>query len=244
MKVTVLLTSYNAGKYLPRAIESVKEQTYTNWELVILDDGSTDPLALATLDAAEQDGFSVIRFSPTPEEREATARYATNINYGINVTDGDAISYLAGDDYYFPTRLERMVQKLLEGHDCVYGPQLLLGEGGNVLGLRPTNGRLDDAWCLVDMNSVVHTRAAIMKAGGWNDNRCHWTDADGQAWRRMHEVGYTFMPVDGEEPTDAKHYRATSVTHNILANREPWFEDDAAQVITAPDWLVGVLREG
>lgn len=241
MKVTVLLTVYNSGMYLQRAIESVLEQTYTDWELLILDDGSTDPAVHQILDSIEETGrATVCRFDPTPDERQATARYATNINHGASITDGHLLSYLAGDDYYMPTRLERMVAKIQEGYHVVYGPQLLLNEYGQKLGLRQAIGRLDDAFHRVDYNSVVHTRESFEKAGGWDDDPVFWTDADGEFWNRLCRAGYRFVPVDGsDDPTDAKHYRDTSVTMNVLAGRDPWHcEQTGRPVTTAPEWLV------
>lgn len=241
MKVSVLLTVFNCGNLLPRAIDSVLEQTYTDWDLTILDDGSTDPLVDECLAAIEgHEKVQIHRFTPTVDERRATVRYATNINFGATVSNGEVLSYLAGDDYYMPTRFERMIAKIKEGHHVVYGPQLLLNEYGVKLGLREAIGRLDDAFHRVDLNSVMHTRESFEKAGGWDDNPDFWTDADGEFWNRLCRAGYRFIPVEGSgDPTDAKHYRDTSVTMNMLAGRDPWHSTDTGRVVTdAPEWLV------
>lgn len=220
MKVTVLLTSYNAGKFLRGAIQSVEEQTYTDWELVVLDDGSTDPAVPPILDDANLVGHQVHRFWPTVEERRAAVRYAVNINWGVQRSAGDVVTYLCGDDYYLPDRLERMTAKLAEGHDVVYGGQILLNEYGR-MGCRATRGVLDDAYYQVDLNSVAHTRESFLRAGGFPIDPSMYRDADAHFWRRLTDAGYVFHPVDGG-PTDAKRYRAEGVDARVVAGLEPW----------------------
>ena len=82
--VDCLLVTYQLGEFLSRAIQSVEEQDYPDWHLTILDDGSTDPESQTVLAEAELAGHTVYRFWPSWEEREATVRYAANINFGVS----------------------------------------------------------------------------------------------------------------------------------------------------------------
>ena len=221
MTVTVVLTVYNAGAYLPEAIGSVLAQTYPDLELWIMEDGSTDPLVDATLSEIRDRRVTILRHDPTPEARAATTRYATLINRAVLHSTGELITYLCGDDYYAPDRLERMVAKIEQGHDVVYGAQVLLNEHGRLAGIRQTDGVLDDAYHRVDHNSVMHTRAAFDKAGGWDDSPEHWRHADAVFWRRLTDAGYQFVPVDGG-PTDAKRYHPESVDQRMIRGEAPW----------------------
>lgn len=221
MTVTVVLTVYNAGQYLPKAIESVLRQTYTDFELWVMDDGSTDPLVAHTLASIHDPRVAVVTHSPTAEERAATTRYATLINIAVAASDGELITYLCGDDYYADDRLERMVAEIENGHDVVYGSQVLLNQYGQMFGIRPTEGVLDDAYHRVDHNSVMHTRTAFEKAGGWDDSPEHWRQADAIFWRRLTAAGYQFHPVGGG-PTDAKHYRPDGVDQCAIRGEDPW----------------------
>lgn len=220
--VTVLMTVFNAGKYLPAAIKSVLEQTYQDWELLIMNDGSTDPLVWGALQETADlcdDRITIEYFAPSRDERRASCRYATLINWGIDRTLGDYITYLCGDDFYFPDRFERMVAKMSEPDvSVVYGSQEMRGE---TTGLRSTQGVLDNAFHRVDLNSVMHTREAFELAGGWDDDPGLWRDADGHFWNRLCDAGFRFHPVDGG-PTDCKTYRATGVDQLVIAGKEPW----------------------
>jgi spore maturation protein CgeD len=230
MTVTVLLTSYNAGTLLGRAIKSVMEQTFRDFELLILDDGSTDQGTRKILDWFEEAGpleirSGVSRFSPTPAERAATVRYATLLNWGAEHSAGDYLTFLCGDDHFMPDRLERMVAKIEEGHDVVYGPQLMLDESGREWGTRPVLGTLDEAYHKVDLNSVMVTRDAFDAVGGFPDRPATpqlWREADAHFWRRLTDAGYRFVPVAGDEPTDCKTYREQSVDARVIRGETPW----------------------
>lgn len=221
MTVSVLLTSYNAGSLLECAIDSVLDQTYRDFELLILDDGSTDPTTVRNL----QRGLRLEVFEPTPEDRAQTVRYATLLNWGAAHTTGKYLTFLCGDDYFMPDRLARMVAKIEENHDVVYGPQLMLDESGRELGTRPVLGTLDDAYHVVDLNSVMVTRDAFDAVGGFPDRPATpqlWREADAHFWRRLTDAGYRFVPVDGDEPTDVKVYRSDSVDARVIRGETPW----------------------
>lgn len=221
MTVDVMLTIYNAAEFLQRAIDSVLEQTYTDWRLLAMDDGSTDPEVARILDAITDERVTVERFHPTVEERRASCRYATLLNWAFERTDGAQISYLCGDDYYMPDRLERMLNAMGEGIDVVYGSQLCVDKDDNTLSVRETLGVLSDAVQRVDHNSVLHTRESFQKAGGWPDDPSIWTEADARFWTRLHKAGYDFYPVPGG-PTDCKTYHPGCVGDMVPFGREPW----------------------
>src|ERR1035441_5091182 len=221
--VTVLLTSYNRPQYLSRAIQSVLAQTFTDWELMILDDGSPDPGIGTILHNVAKWGDSRItvqRFVTTDAERAATCRYATLINWGAAHTTGKYITYLCDDDWYLPDRLERMVAVLETGVDVVYGAQEMW-EDGVIFHTRGADAVLTNANARVDQNSVMHTRSAFEAVGGWDDREMVWRFADAFFWDRLTDAGYLFRPVpDG--PTDAKLYHDDCVDRRIRRGEAPW----------------------
>jgi glycosyltransferase involved in cell wall biosynthesis len=234
MTVSVLLAAYEAADYLQDAVDSVFAQTYQDWELVAVDDNSADPRVMQILDAAGRDPrVFVVHLGTTEDERRQSVRYATIFNLCAEIAEG-ALTFLCGDDFYYPDRLERMVAKLAEGNDVVYGAQRLVpmpGEyGERVLhgteAIRHCQGVLTDAYHKVDLNSVMVTHTAFDMAGGFPDRPPTpqmWREADALFWRRLTFTGYVFFPVDDpERPTDAKRYRNDSVDARVIRGETPW----------------------
>src|ERR1035438_6349023 len=92
-RVTVLLTVYRAAAFLRAAIQSVVDQTFTDFELLIMDDGSEDWTVSQILSESTYDRrVRVEYFTPTMLERFASVRYATNINWGAEHTTGEYIT--------------------------------------------------------------------------------------------------------------------------------------------------------
>lgn len=111
--VSILMPLYNSEAFVGQAIESALAQTYANWELLIVDDGSLDNSRAA----AESYHDERIRIFHQANGGEAAAR-----NTGLNHIRGEIISFLDADDLYLPDHLERTVS-YLRGHpdrDGVY----------------------------------------------------------------------------------------------------------------------------
>lgn len=226
-QVSVILISYNAGQYLPQAVDSVLNQTFEDWELLLMDDGSTQESVLYELAVLEEGGderVHVTRLNPSEEGRRASCRYASLINLAAQSARGEYVTYLAGDDWFMPTRLERMVLELgqFPPREVVYGSQHLYNEGIDFpFATRWAYGRLENAFELVDLNSVMHTMESFRKVGGWPDSPDIWRNADAHMWNRLTGAGYAFWPVPGE-PTDCKRYREQSVDARVIRGETPW----------------------
>jgi len=104
--VSVILPTFNRSHLLPRAVQSVVDQTITNWELIIVDDGSTDETASV-----------VERYRPVLGNRLVYLRSATgqpagasaSRNRGIDRARGSFLAFLDSDDEFLPTKLERQL---------------------------------------------------------------------------------------------------------------------------------------
>lgn len=92
MKISVIVPVYNAEKFLNKCIESVEKQTYNNWELLLIDDGSSDKSAEIMKAACERD-------SRIKEFHQMNAGPGITRNRGINLATGDYIVFLDADDY-------------------------------------------------------------------------------------------------------------------------------------------------
>ena len=108
--VSIIVPVYNTGKYIKQCVESVLKQSYTNWELILLNDGSTDDSAQICEGYAKCD--SRIRVIHKKNTGVSDTR-----NRGVEIAGGNHIIFLDSDDYWCDrTFLEKMV-KLSERYD-------------------------------------------------------------------------------------------------------------------------------
>lgn len=109
MKVSVIIPAYNCGLYLPGAIASVFSQTYANYELIIVNDGSTDDTAeiLAIYQSkgqAEKENSVLVQVIYQSNQGVAAAR-----NRGLKAATGELIAFLDADDSFWPEKLTQQV---------------------------------------------------------------------------------------------------------------------------------------
>ena len=103
--VSVLLTTYNRSSYLVHAIESIKNQTLSDWELIIVDDGSSDD----TFEVASKYAKSDKRIQAVTQNNSGLA---TALNTGLALAKGQYVTRQDDDDLCHPYRLECMVSHL------------------------------------------------------------------------------------------------------------------------------------
>lgn len=100
---SIVIPTYNRAGMIGTAIESVLSQTYANWELIVVDDGSTDN----TKEIVESYQDKRIRYFWKENEERSIAR-----NFGIEKAKGTYISFLDDDDYFLPEFLEEFNKKI------------------------------------------------------------------------------------------------------------------------------------
>ena len=101
--VSVIMPAYNAEKYIGEAIASVRAQTYENWELLILDDGSADRTAEIAQAYAQQDARIQVLRNP---QNMGVARTR---NRGFDLAQGEWIALLDSDDRWRAQKLEKQL---------------------------------------------------------------------------------------------------------------------------------------
>lgn len=111
--VSIIMPSYNTGKYIEDSIRSVLAQTYENWELIIVDDCSTD------------DTHSIVAAFADPRirflEKEFNSGAAESRNWGLREAKGKWIAFLDSDDTWHPEKLERQIRFMEEtGYKFTY----------------------------------------------------------------------------------------------------------------------------
>lgn len=135
--VSIIVSFYNCEQYITSAVESVLEQTFGDFECIIIDDASSDGSQKILEKLAEKD--TRIQYIRNPINKGK----AYNCNLWISLAKGKYIALMDGDDIALPKRLEKQVS-FLEHHsdiDIVGTNQTLIDEDGAVIGevIKPTS---------------------------------------------------------------------------------------------------------
>jgi len=187
-KVSVLISVYNGERFIEQALKSIYNQTYQNFEVVIVDDGSTDKTADILFNMKDSRTF-IYRNS---ENRGLTK----SLNTGLKLCRGEYIARMDADDVSYPQRFEKQVRFLDENPDCT-----ALGcwcnridSNGQIHGAydgRPTKPE-DIKRQLLIGNCIAHPtamvrRVSLVEVGGYNEKYAYAQDHD--LWLRLSKRG-------------------------------------------------------
>lgn len=131
--ISVIIPTYNRGKYIAQAIDSVLKQDYRPLEVIIVDDGSTD----ATREIVESYG-SCIRYFYKDNAGSASAR-----NFGVDKASGKFLAWLDSDDYYLPGKLTAQMNYLLQHPEC----ELVFTQTEDFFDSQETQKKMDSFRC-------------------------------------------------------------------------------------------------
>lgn len=115
--VSVVVPVYNAARFISDTVLSVKSQTYTNWEIILVDDGSTDNSVevMNNLAAEINKGTDRVHVITAPNKLKA----AGSRNLGVKNANGRYIAFLDADDLWFSDKLEKQLALMTE-KDCAF----------------------------------------------------------------------------------------------------------------------------
>ncbi|MFY9233687.1 MAG: glycosyltransferase [Fimbriimonadaceae bacterium] len=206
--VSILLTCYNHLAYLPACVQGIKGQTYTDYEIIAIDDGSTD----GTREWLDKNlSEARVIFNATNK-----GTYAT-LNVGLREAKGEYVAILNDDDLWAPEKLAKQIA-LFASHPSLglvhTDGHFIDGEGnrmeGSPLGFEfPRTETGDVLLSLLYQNKIIASGALVRKAcfdelGGFNES--YFGSGDWEMWLRIaekYEIGYvdeplTFYRVHGE----------------------------------------------
>lgn len=124
--VSVVMPAYNAEKYLEAAVNSVLNQTYWNWELILIDDGSSDNTINIAKKLVKKDNRIKLIFNPENLGVSATR------NKGINLAQGNWIAFLDSDDIWKDSKIEKQISFAKEKNvDFIFSGVCYIAENGS-----------------------------------------------------------------------------------------------------------------
>jgi glycosyltransferase involved in cell wall biosynthesis len=191
-RVSVIIPIYNGAATIERALKSVFEQTFTDFEIVVVDDGSTDetPSVLAKFG----DRIRMIR--------QGNRGFPGARNAGVAASRGDLIALIDHDDQWLPRKLELTVAALDTdpGAALVYSDLIVVNEAGEESRISPIGSDTAHAPTMDEMlsriwpimpSTVVMRRAAFEGAGGFGES----LHEDLDFWLLMREQGdFIYLP--------------------------------------------------
>jgi glycosyltransferase involved in cell wall biosynthesis len=205
--VTVLMPVYNGAIYLKEAIDSILVQTYSDFELLIIDDGSTDETP-AILKSYKDERVRVIS--------QSNAGVSAALNRGLNEAKGQYIARADGDDICRLDRLEKQVQFLITHPDYVLvgSDADYMDKNGEFVFLYQNIGHSNEEiqqrymeHCPFIHSSVIYIKSLVKELGGYDTNAYLFEDYF--LWIRLIKLGKV---ANLEEPLMKIRFNPESVT--------------------------------
>jgi hypothetical protein len=189
-RISVVIPAFNAQRYLAEAVESVLQQSYSNFECLVIDDGSTDRTREILAELALRDG----RVKPIRIEHSGIVKA---LNVGVEAAQGELIARMDADDVCMPERFARQVEYLDQHPECVaVGSAVMLVDpfGSDLweIQVHAEHDQIDasllkgDGWALFHPSAVLR-RQAILDVGGYR--RAYQWAEDMDLFLRLSEIG-------------------------------------------------------
>jgi glycosyltransferase involved in cell wall biosynthesis len=234
MLISVIIPTYNSERFVTEAIDSVLAQTFKDFEILVIDDGSTD----------ETESLMRRYDAPVRYIRQENGGVAVARNRGIEESRGKYIAFLDADDTWFPEKLERQLRSLeaSAGHRACYSAFLVVDADLKELGISRSarfglaiedlllRGNVIGSIC-----TVLCERSLFETAGGFDPDLSQCADWD--MWVRLAELT-EFIYLD--EPLVTYRQHDANMSHNA-----PLLERDSILVLEkgfAMRGLPGLLR--
>jgi glycosyltransferase involved in cell wall biosynthesis len=184
-KVSIIIPAYNQGHYLSKALQSTLDQSYSDFEVVVVDDGSTDDTKAVT------QVFSDERIQYLYQENQGLSAAR---NTGVQNTSGEFLTYLDSDDMFVTEKLQLMVDAL-EAHPeygFVAGQAIIIDENDGQQGQifdRPAPENPEELllWNPFHVSGVMLRRSWQERAGLFDENLRAYEDWD--MWLRLGRLG-------------------------------------------------------
>ena len=235
--VSVILPLYNYGKFLSEAVKSVKAQTFEDWEIIVVDDASTDDSAAVAEKLAKDMGgrMRVIR-------NEKNRGVSCSRNTAVRAAGGEFIAFLDPDDAWAPTKLQKQIDLLASRRDVALvhtgvdilcdadTAQMLAHSGGSASSpafwdewfnghMREHGGEGKAAYfsllkeaCPICLSSVMMRRDAFDRAEGFNEDLGYQVED----WLLWLKTSLLFACAFIEERLTSYRVHAQSYTCRVL----------------------------
>jgi len=178
--ITVLMTTYNCSRYIQASINSILNQSYGNFELLIIDDGSEDN-SEAIIRSLNSEKIRYIRL-------KHVGRSAA-LNYGLKEAKFEWVALMDADDIAVPNRLEKEVKLINKSSKDIIFSDSVYFKNRKIQFLNKINTEKEDLKKKIELrghicnSSVLYNRNFIIENGGYNENLDYFVDYE--LWVRL-----------------------------------------------------------
>lgn len=185
-KISIVLPTYNGSLFLRKSLNSCLSQTYQNWELIIVNDCSTDETLKIANEYAQKDKRICIISNETNKKLPAS------LNIGFGVATGDYLTWTSDDNYYVPNALEKMsdILNAKSEIDFVYADKHIIDGKDKILSSVSSN-EISDLYrgCCIGA-CFLYRREILNRFGGYDINL--FCAEDYEYWMRLWCGGVKF----------------------------------------------------
>lgn len=195
--ISIVVPSFNHGKYLQTALNSVISQTFENWEIIIVDNQSTDN-TMEYLNELDEPRIRKVQI-------QNNGSIAMSRNRGVDLSRGEWIAFLDSDDWWAPDKLLEVCKTITPMTDLIYHNMFIEGESKLYPNLKLIKGRQLSSPIFLDLllngnpivtSSTVIRKKILVQIGGMNERIEMKGLEDFNAWLRISRVTEQFVHLD------------------------------------------------
>lgn len=120
-RLSIVIPTYNHAHFLRTALNSIRAQTITDWEVIVVNNFSSDD-TIAVVESYDDPRIKLVNFANN-------GIIAAARNHGLSLTNAPFVAFLDSDDFWYPEKLQCCLDKLVQGYDLVCHAEVWLGPG-------------------------------------------------------------------------------------------------------------------
>jgi glycosyltransferase involved in cell wall biosynthesis len=195
--ISIIIPTYNRADLIGKAIQSILNQSYINWELIVVDNYSNDN----TKDIISAFNDNRILMVSTPR----TGSVAASRNLGVLHSNGEWIAFLDSDDWWFPKKLEFVCKNIQKEPDLIYHDLQIVTIDETPLNRKKTKGReLKEPVYLdlllngngISLSSVVVRKEILLRVDGMDESPKLFAVEDYDTWLRIAQITNKFRYIN------------------------------------------------
>jgi len=245
--VSVIITTYNRVKLLEETLDSVRNQTYSNIEIIVVSDASNDgtDLFIQKISDLRMKYFKLEHNSGLP---------AVSRNHGLKYANGEYIAFCDDDDIWIKTKIEKQLKKI-ENHDICFTKRTFINEKGNKISHRPLYipKRLNLRSLLVTnyitLSSVLIKKKLLDTFNGFNVSPLFKASEDYELWTRLlaNNVKIIICPENlvlyRIHTNNISTNQLAGIQRTLLINKHLFEKENVAVSNILFSWIVNNLKK-